>query len=102
MGVRSTSALRTSHISHLLSAKAQQLRVKSTKDILLIFNSLCTSAGELRMENVEVFDVFGRNVGANLRVCPHTAIDISNLQTGIYFVKIRTNAGEVVRKVVKQ
>ena len=58
--------------------------------------------GEWRIENVEVFDVYGRNVGANLRVCPHTAIDMLELPTGVYFVKITTNAGETIKKVVKR
>jgi len=30
------------------------------------------------------------------------SIDISHLSAGIYFVKIRTEAGEVVKKVVKE
>jgi hypothetical protein len=57
---------------------------------------------KFKIQSIEVFDVYGRNVlehTANLS--PHTAIDISHLPAGIYFVKIRTEAGEVVRKVVK-
>ena len=33
---------------------------------------------------------------------PHTKIDISHINSGIYFVKITTDAGEVVKKVIKQ
>jgi hypothetical protein len=58
-------------------------------------------SGELRIENVVIYDVFGKiqkieNWGVE------SAIDISHLPTGIYFVKINTEAGEVVRKVVKE
>ena len=53
------------------------------------------------MEDVEIFDVSGRNVGVNLRVHPNK-INISHLPTGIYFVKIPTATGEVVKKIVKE
>jgi len=58
--------------------------------------------GELRIKSVEIFDVYGRIVGTYPCGRPETAIDISYLPTGIYFVKIRTEAGDVVRKVVKE
>jgi hypothetical protein len=62
--------------------------------------------GLLSEVEVEVFDIYGRNAGANLRVCPETetqtVINISHLPTGIYFVKIITEKGEIVKKVVKQ
>ena len=59
--------------------------------------------GELRIENVEVFDVYGRNLTPHTTyLAPHTSLDITNLSSGVYFVKIYTNAGVVVKKVVKQ
>jgi hypothetical protein len=57
--------------------------------------------GGLRITNVEVYDIYGRNVGATL-VLAQGKINISHLNSGIYFVKITTGAGEVVKKVVKQ
>ena len=76
------------------------------------------TTGQLRIESnkginplvIEVFDVYGRNVGANLRVCPcvrpcvcpvENKIDISHLQPGIYFLKITTDKGIVTKKVIK-
>jgi hypothetical protein len=53
--------------------------------------------GELRIENVEIFDVYGRKCHAS-RVTCHENINISHLQAGIYFVKIFTNTDEVVVK----
>ena len=37
------------------------------------------------------------------KFCPHRQkIDISHLSAGVYFVKITTEAGQVVKKVVKE
>ena len=59
--------------------------------------------GELRVKNVEIFDVYGRSVSSHTaNLTPHTSINISHLQSGIYFVKIVMEQGEVVKKVVKQ
>ena len=70
------------------------------------------------LQNVEIFDVFGRTVvavGTNLRVRPENQnpesqlgvasslrLDISHLPTGIYFIRIQTENGTILRKVVKQ
>ena len=70
----------------------------------------------LRIRNIEIFDVMGRKVSSfEFRVSssgtlnlkpeifkPETAIDISHLPSGIYFLRIQTENGVVVRKVVKQ
>jgi len=49
-----------------------------------------------------VFDIYGRNVTPHTSyLAPHTSLDISGLSSGIYFVKIYTNAGVVVKKVIK-
>ena len=60
--------------------------------------------GELKIENVEVFDVYGRKLLSNHLITSSSnhLINISHLHSGIYFVKITTEAGEVVKKVVKQ
>jgi hypothetical protein len=55
---------------------------------------------ELQITSIEVFDVYGRKQKAENR--KQNLIDISHLQTGLYFVKITTEAGEVIRKVVKE
>jgi aminopeptidase N len=56
---------------------------------------------ELKIMNVEIVDVLGHNVGAYPCGRPETTIDISNLPTGIYFIRIQTENGAVMRKVVK-
>ena len=59
--------------------------------------------GQLTIDNVEVFDVYGRKLLSFVSlISPETTIDISHLSAGVYFVKIRTEAGEAVRKVLKE
>ena len=56
--------------------------------------------GELTINNIEIFDIYGRKQQAEGR--KQNVIDISQLSAGIYFVKISTEAGEVVKKIIKQ
>jgi len=58
----------------------------------------------LRIESIEIFDVIGKKVFSNHHVTPSSnhLINISHLQGGLYFVKIQTEAGEMVKKIVKQ
>jgi hypothetical protein len=59
---------------------------------------------ELQITNIEVFDIYGRKLSSNhlITTSSHHLINISHLQAGIYFVKITTEIGEVIKKVVKQ
>jgi hypothetical protein len=64
-------------------------------------------SGGLRIERVEILDIYGRNVGVNIPVCPENLgneirINISQLSVGVYFVKINTETGEVIKKVLKR
>jgi len=57
--------------------------------------------GELKINNVEVFDVYGRKI-VNCQLLIVNSINISHLTSGIYFVKISTDSGQsVVRKILK-
>ena len=63
--------------------------------------------GGLKIEKMEFFDVFGRNVGINTHVCPEksgsdTVLNISHFPVGVYFLRITTEAGEVIKKVLKE
>jgi len=58
---------------------------------------------EKRIENVEFFDVFGKKVlDQNFLNSLEALIDISHLPAGFYFLKINTEAGEVIKKVLKE
>jgi len=68
--------------------------------------------GKLKIENVEIYDVFGRKAPLSppkggKRSFPFGegwdgAFDISHLPSGVYFVKITTDNGIVTKKIVKQ
>jgi hypothetical protein len=54
---------------------------------------------QLTINNIEIFDIYGRKQKAEGR--KQNVIDISQLSAGIYFVKISTETGEVVKKIIK-
>ena len=59
---------------------------------------------QLIINNVEVFDVYGRNVFLSARPLVHSftiTLDISHLPAGIYFMRISTETGIVTKKVIK-
>jgi len=56
--------------------------------------------GELKIENVEIYDVYGRKV-LEPPLTVLRSYDLTVLPAGIYFLKIATDKGGVVKKVVK-
>ena len=64
---------------------------------------LQVTSDELQITSIEVFDVYGRKLlSFTPRMSQQQTLDISQFSAGIYFVKIGTEAGKVVRKVVKE
>ena len=72
---------------------------------------------QLTINNIEVYDIMGRLLMSQIQnpmsqiqnpmsqiqnPMSQIQIDISHFSAGVYFVKIRTEAGEVVKKVVKE
>jgi putative transposon-encoded protein len=58
--------------------------------------------GELKIENIAIYDMMGQTVSYLMSHISHPiSIDISNLPSGIYFIRIRTEAGIVTKKIVK-
>jgi len=78
----------------------------TTGELTITITGQVYNDGELRVENIEIFDVFGKKLSSHHSspLTPHSPllINISHLNPGIYFVKITTDTGEVVKKVVKQ
>jgi hypothetical protein len=68
--------------------------------------------GQLTITGIEVFDIYGRKLTSHSSFLtsnsftshssPLTSIDISEFPAGVYFVRVRTEEGEVVKKVVKR
>ena len=57
---------------------------------------------ELRIENVEVYDVYGKLLNS-VEVNDHsTVIDVTGYASGIYFTRIYTDKGMVVKQIVKK
>jgi hypothetical protein len=57
-----------------------------------------------QVNKIEIFDIYGSKLHFSSRPLVHsstTAIDISHLPAGLYFVKISTASGEIVKKAVK-
>jgi len=64
---------------------------------------LIIERGELRIINMEILDMNGKNVFYIMSSNPSgTVINISHLPAGFYFLKIQTESGEVVKKVLKE
>jgi hypothetical protein len=59
--------------------------------------------GQLTINNIEIYDVFGRKQSSNhlITSSSHHLINIAHLQAGIYFVRIQTEKGMVGKKIVK-
>ena len=57
---------------------------------------------ETEVEEVVVYDVYGRHqVTETPSHQGNLTIDLSDLKSGIYFVKINTNEGNIVKRIIK-
>ena len=93
--------------------KIEGIEVSITEPDLELFNlniypnptsgELRIESGELRIEKVEIFDIHGKKVGDwHNNSKSENVINISHLSAGVYFVKINTEEGEIVKKVLKE
>ena len=57
---------------------------------------------ETEVKEVVVYDIFGRRQELSAVSHQPSAIDVSNLNSGIYFVKVVTSEGEIVKRFVKK
>ena len=68
-----------------------------------VSGELQVTSYKLQVESVDIIDMMGRTVGANLRVCPESnAINLAHLENGVYFLRITTDKGVITKKIVKQ
>ncbi len=56
---------------------------------------------EMEVENVVVYDIYGRQQELSAISGQQTVIDVSKLNSGVYFVKIVTENGETVKRILK-
>jgi len=58
--------------------------------------------GEIGIETVDVYDMFGRRVMLHTaNHTPHTSFNVAHLQAGIYFLRVQTGNDLVVKKLIK-
>ena len=58
---------------------------------------------DVEIEDVVVYDVFGRQQDSKTtRQQDNVTIDVSKLDAGVYFVKMRTTEGEIVKRIIKR
>ena len=58
---------------------------------------------EAEIEEIVVYDVYGRRqVTETPSHQGNLSIDVSNLNSGVYFVKIKTEEGNIVKRFVKE
>jgi hypothetical protein len=60
--------------------------------------------GEREIEKIEIFDITGKKLSFQYFITSefYHKINTSNLTSGIYFIKINTKKGEIVKKIIKQ
>ena len=63
-------------------------------------NNIIYIETEFKVEEVIVNDVYGRR--QDTESPSHQTIDVSNLTSGVYFMKVATSEGEVVKRILKK
>jgi hypothetical protein len=56
----------------------------------------------LTIKSYEIYDILGQKILSNVVISDRSAIDISSLQVGNYFIKILTNQGTSFERFIKQ
>ena len=104
---------------HVIANFKKKVDIKETSlisDIYLIPNptsgeftmdngQLTMNNEQLIMNNIEVFDIYGRKQNVEFNSYGLTVLrsyGLTNLPAGIYFVKITSEQGVVIKKVIKQ
>ena len=56
---------------------------------------------EVEIEDVVIYDVYGRRLQSIVNSQQSLSVDLSDLKSGIYFIKINTNKGNIVKRIIK-
>ena len=98
---------------HIVGISEEELDIEPHEsDIIKIYpnptaGELQITNYELRIENVEIFDVVGKCVATAAVKTGRTSslpitLDISHLPSGVYFVRLQTDKGLITKKIVKK
>src|SRR5690606_32531824 len=63
-------------------------------------NNLLFITNDTKIENIILFDVMGKRIGT-LKI-DNNVTTVSNLETGIYILKIDTSNGNVIESIIKR
>jgi len=82
------------------SPESVQLKIYSNPNT----GKLRIESGELRVKNIDIYDVTGRKQLSTLHspLSTEIEIDISHLPAGVYFVKVMTEQGGIAKKIMKR
>jgi len=97
-------------LSGMMSFKYSSVGIKEQDNIeLSVYPNpttklLIIESSKLIIRNVEIFDICNRKLNLKMKqFSPQECqFDISHLSIGIYFVKITTEIGKVIKKVLKE
>ena len=56
---------------------------------------------ETEIKDVVIYDVYGRRLQSIVNSQQSLSVDLSDLKSGIYFIKINTNKGNIVKRIIK-
>lgn len=60
-----------------------------------------SSSGTTKIENISVFNLSGQNLMVNATVCNSSAsFNVNNVPAGLYLLKIETNLGTVIKRII--
>ncbi len=75
-------------------------------DSIVVYPNPATTQLNIKAANIiqsaQLYDIQGRLLETSLENADHITLDLSNRQSGIYFVKITSDKGSKVEKVVKE
>jgi 3',5'-cyclic AMP phosphodiesterase CpdA len=66
------------------------------------FNVSISQLADLKMNNIEIYNVLGECVHRQIATSANLQIDLSEAPNGIYFLQIKTADGVEVKKIVKE
>ena len=65
-------------------------------------NDMLFIEAEIEIENVVVYDIYGRSQQSTVNGQQSLSIDLSKLNAGIYIIKINTEEGNIVKRIIKK
>ena len=65
-------------------------------------SDILTIATELRVEEIAIYDIYGRAVRQQVNeTTGQQVVDVADLENGIYFINIKTDKGNIVKRFIK-